>query len=215
MGLQMCLWKHGAKKYQYEACSLTLYPFSNDGVIWMDLGTPTNGKNWWTKPQPSGPSGAWDWTFDVGRFMIKDLNRPNKLMLVKSCGAYCFTPLTPSTSTSRSIWFAPRSSWSPRARRAGSTPANWNGFVQGLVAVVQRRHDHDHDCRHHDHDRGDHDHGQDHHHDRSAHDSTTTAATTVKTTTTTAAPHHHHGDDGAGWGFGRCDDRWHLRPALG
>ncbi|MEZ5257326.1 MAG: hypothetical protein R2705_10685, partial [Ilumatobacteraceae bacterium] len=55
MGLQMCLWKHGAKKYQYEACSLTLYPFSNDGVIWMDLGTPTNGKNWWTKPQPSGP----------------------------------------------------------------------------------------------------------------------------------------------------------------
>lgn len=79
---QVCMWRHGAKKFQYETCSSTKMSFTSKGTYWIDLGAPAG---WWKK------AGGYDWSkqASVMRIMLKD-PATKKLFLSSKCGAACY-----------------------------------------------------------------------------------------------------------------------------
>ena len=84
LDLQICAWRHGERRWQYETCTRVIPRFSSTGVLWVDFGMPNS---WWYM------NGVWTWStrFDVVRLMVKDPNT-GKLMQTDNCGAYCSTP---------------------------------------------------------------------------------------------------------------------------
>lgn len=118
----LCLWRHGTKKFQYETCGGgKTMRFSDEGVYWVDAGTP--GK-WWKK------KGGWDFTkpASVMRIMLKD-PATGKLLLSSKCGATCFqgdvSQHVPVEMRATVIMVASGAKLNPPAEWRGKCPAAW------------------------------------------------------------------------------------------
>ena len=83
MQAQLCMWRHGTTKFQYETCApANRITFQNEGTYYAELGAP---QSWWKK------AGGWDWSkpASVIRLMLKD-PATGKLFLSSRCGAGCY-----------------------------------------------------------------------------------------------------------------------------
>jgi hypothetical protein len=79
---QLCFWRHGTRRFQYETCSPSSFDFSTEGTYYFDAGAPGS---WWKL------NGNYNWSLQASviRFMLKD-PVSGKLLFSKSCGNACY-----------------------------------------------------------------------------------------------------------------------------
>lgn len=129
LDLQICAWRHGERRWQYETCTRVIQRFTSTGVLWIDFGVPNT---WWYM------NGVWTWgtRFDVVRLMVKDPNT-GKLMQTDNCGAYCSTTSAVSGHiplkfdahaivVASGATLAPPSDW-------GGCPGSWSPACSGTT----------------------------------------------------------------------------------
>jgi hypothetical protein len=81
---QVCFWRHGARRFQFETCASTKgLTFNATGTYWVDLGAPGS---WWKL------NGVYDWSqqASVVRIMLKD-PATGTLFLSSKCGQACYS----------------------------------------------------------------------------------------------------------------------------
>ena len=121
--VQVCMWRHGSRKWQFETCSSRLRGITKAGTYWANLGAP---QNWWKK------NGAWDFTKrpSVVRVMVKD-SATQKLLMTSHCGSACYRggdigQHVPIKMNSQAIVVAQGATLQPPAKWVPECPDAWS-----------------------------------------------------------------------------------------